>query len=104
MTRPATTPGFELYRAALRNWLPKAEVRAGGKAIAPFDAIVMLKTPVGTVRYLVEEKRHLRYQDIGVVVQQLHRRRADLPPAHTVDRLLLLAPHVRRQQAAALER
>ena len=56
------------------------------------------------LRYLVEEKRHLRHQDVGVIVEQLNRRRADLPADHADDRLLLLAPHVRPQQAAVLER
>jgi hypothetical protein len=56
------------------------------------------------LRYLAEEKRHLRHQDVGVVVEQLNRRKAALPADHAGDRLLLLAPHVRPQQAAALER
>ena len=54
--------------------------------------------------YLVEEKRHLRHQDIGFVIARLNRSRADLPPSQAGDRVLLLAPHVRQQQAAALER
>ena len=44
------------------------------------------------------------HQDVAVIVDQLNRRRADLPTEHAEDRLLLLAPHVRAQQAAALER
>ena len=104
MARPATAPDLELYRPALQKWMPKAEVRPAGKALARFDGIVTWKTPDGPLRYLVEEKRHLRHQDIGVVVDQLHRRRADLPAPHAVDRLLLLAPHVRPQQADVLKR
>ena len=84
--------------------MPKAELRAPGKALARWDGVVIGKAPGGPFRYLVEEKRHLRFQDVGVVVEQLNRRRADLPADHTRDRLLLLAPHVRPQQGIALER
>jgi hypothetical protein len=104
MTRPAIAPNLDQYRPALQKWMPKAEVRPAGKAVARFDGIVTWKTPDGRLRYLVEEKRHLRHQDVGVIVEQLNRRRADLPADHTDDRLLLLAPHVRPQQAAVLER
>jgi hypothetical protein len=72
--------------------------------LARFDGIVTWETTEGPLRYLVEEKRHLRHQDVGVVVEQLTRRRADLPAEYAGDRLLLLAPHVRPQQAAILER
>jgi hypothetical protein len=104
MPRPETAPDLDLYRTALQKWMPKAEIRPAGKALARFDGIVTWKTPEGRLRYLVEEKRHLRYQDVGVVVEQLNRRRADLPADHADDKLLLLAPHVRPQQAAVLER
>jgi len=104
MARPEIAPDLDLYRPALQKWMPKAEIRAAGKALPRFDGIVTWKTPDGPLRYLVEEKRHLRHQDVGVVVEQLNRRRADLPADHANDRLLLLAPHVRIQQAAALER
>ena len=104
MARPAIAPDLDLYRPALQKWMPKAEIRAPGKALARFDGIVTWKTPDGPLRYLVEEKRHLRHQDVGVVVEQLNRRRAELPADHADDRLLLLAPHVRPQQAAVLER
>jgi hypothetical protein len=104
MPRTAIAPDLDLYRPALQKWMPKAEIRAAGKALARFDGIVTWKTPDGPLRYLVEEKRHLRHQDVGVVVEQLNRRRAELPADHANDRLLRLAPHVRPQQAAALER
>jgi hypothetical protein len=104
MPRPEIAPDLDLYRPALQKWMPKAEIRAAGKALARFDGTVTWKTPAGPLRYLVEEKRHLRHQDVGVVVEQLNRRRADLPADHADDRLLLLAPHVRPQQAAVLER
>jgi hypothetical protein len=55
-------------------------------------------------RYLVEEKRHLRFQDAAVIADQMLRRRAEMPPEHAADGLLLLAPHVRPQHAAILER
>jgi hypothetical protein len=104
MPRPHIAPDLDLYRPALQKWMPKAEIRAAGKALPRFDGIVTWKTPDGPLRYLVEEKRHLRHQDVGVVVEQLNRRRAELPADHAGDRLLLLAPHVRPQQAAVLER
>ena len=103
MTRTADAPG-DMYGPALRKWMPKAEVRATERDLARFDGIVTWKAAGGVVRYLVEEKRHLRHQDVGVVVEQLNRRRAALPPGRAGARILLLAPHVRRQQAAALER
>lgn len=104
MARTEIALDLDLYRLALQRWMPKAALRMPGRALARFDGIITWQTPVGRLRYLVEEKRHLRYQDVGVVVEQLHRRRADLPAAHAEDRLLLLAPHIRPQQAAVLER
>lgn len=104
MGRPATAREFDVYRPALQKWLPKAEIiRAPGGALAEFDGIINWKATEGGVRYLVEEKRHLRHQDVGVVMDQMNRRRATLSPGRAGDRVLLLAPYVRRQQAAALE-
>jgi hypothetical protein len=51
---------------------------------------------------LAEEKRHLQYQDVRVVIDQLERWREDLPAAERT-KLLLLAPAVRPHQAAILE-
>lgn len=104
MTRPANAPDLEPYRPALQKWMPNAKIRPPGRALLRFDGVVTWKTPEGPIRYLVEEKRHFRHQDVGVVVEQLNRRRADLRPDEAGDRLLLLAPHIRPQQAAILER
>lgn len=104
MARQARPPNLDPYQHALRKWVPKAEIRTPAKRLGPFDGIITWTAGARTVRYLVEEKRHLRHLDVGVVVDQLNRRRADLPPDHVGDRLLLLAPHVRPQHAAALER
>ena len=104
MTRPATAADLDLYQPALQKWMPKAEIRLPAKPLGRFDGVVTWRTVGGTIRYLVEEKRHLRHQDVAVIVDQLNRRRADLPAEHAQDRLLLLAPHVRAQHAAALER
>ncbi len=104
MARPPKPPGLERYETALHKWLPKAEIRTPAKLVGRIEGIIAWKTGVRTVRYLVEEKRHLRHQDVGVVVDQLNRRRAALPREHIGDRFLLLAPHVRPQQAAVLER
>ena len=104
MTRTGAEPDLDLYRPALQKWMPKAEIRAPGKALVQFDGVVTRMAAGGAFRYLVEVKRHLRYQDVGVVIEQLNRYRATLPPGRAGDRVLLLAPHVRRQQAAAFER
>ena len=103
MTRPAAEPDLDEYRPALRKWMPRAEIRALRRALAPFDGVLTWRAAGGAVTYLVEEKRHLRHQDIGLVIARLNRSRANLPPRKAGDRVLLLAPHVRRQQAAALE-
>ena len=88
--------------------MPHAEVQAewrpATEATARFDASVVWKGPRGTVRYLVEEKRHFRHQDAAVMANQLVALRDALPRGYADDRLLLLAPHVRPQQAAVLER
>jgi hypothetical protein len=105
MARPAPVADLEAYDLALQKWMPKAEVRLAAGPLDRFDALLTWKTPGGgTIRYLVEEKRHLRYQDVAVIADQLTRRKADLPAKHADDRLLLLAPHVRPQHAEALER
>ena len=104
VTRPAIPSNLEPYQPAVQKWMPKAEIHAPGKALARFDGVVTFRTAVGPIRYLVEEKRHLRHQDVGVIVEQLNRRRAELHRDQAGDRLLVLAPHVRPQQAAALER
>ncbi len=97
-------PDLDLYRRALQKWMPNAELTLG-KALAGLNGVVAWKAAGGKpVRYLIEEKRHLRHLDVGVVVNELNRRRAELPPNYRKDRFLLLAPHVRRHQAAALER
>jgi hypothetical protein len=105
MARPATVADLEAYEPALQKWMPKAEVRPAAGPLDRFDALLTWKTPGGgTIRYLVEEKRHLRYQDVAVIADQLTRRKADVPAKHAADRLLLLAPHVRPQHAETLER
>ena len=104
MGRPPEPQDLARYQTALQQWAPKAEIRVPAKPLGHFDGIITLKTAEGTARYIVEEKRHLRHQDIGVVIDQLNRRRADLPADNIGDRFLLLAPHIRTQQAAALER
>ena len=104
VVRPATEPFLDVYRPALQRWMPKAEIRATGRARDLFDGIVTWEAVGRAFRYLVEEKRHLRHQDVGVVIEQLNRRRATLPPGQVGDRVLLLAPHVRPQQAAVLQR
>jgi hypothetical protein len=104
VARPEVAPDLDLYRPALQKWLPGGEIRATAKALARFDGTLTWNTPNGRLRYLIAEKRHFRHQDAGVIADQLIRRRAELPRDHADDRLLLLAPHIRPQQAAVLER
>lgn len=104
MRRQARPPNLDHYQPALQKWVPKAEIRTPAKLPGRFAGIITWKAGARTVRYLVEEQRHLRHLDVGVVVDQMNRRRAALPPGHTGDRVLLLAPHVRPQHAATLER
>ena len=104
MARPAPDADLELYRPALDKWAPKAEMRPPTGPLARFDGILAVRVGNKAIRYLVEEKRHFRHFDAGVIAEQLKRRRAALPRAHIEDRILLLAPHVREQQAAVLER
>jgi hypothetical protein len=84
--------------------MPGAEIRVQERTLGEFDGFVTWRTAGKRIRYLAEEKRHLRHQDVGVVVEQLTRRRAAMPPTHAADRILILAPHVRVQQATVLER
>ncbi len=108
MWRPAPVADLEAYDPAIQKWMPKAELRLATGPLARFDALLTWKAPGGTtIRFLVEEKRHLRYQDVAVIAEQLIRRKAELAALaakHADGRLLLLAPHVRPQQAKVLER
>ncbi len=104
MARKAFPLNLSRYEPFVQKWMPRATIRTLARPLDHFDGVMTWKAPERTVRYLVEEKRHLRHQDAGVVVDQLNRGRADLLPDHVGDRLLVLAPHVRPQQAAVLER
>jgi hypothetical protein len=104
MARPAPAADLDLYRPALDKWMPRAEVRPPVGPLARFDGLLAVRIGGKAIRYLVEEKRHFRHLDAAVVAEQLNRWRADLPPTHADDRILLLAPLVREQQAPDLER
>jgi hypothetical protein len=104
MARPAAAADLDVYRPALDKWMPKADVRPPTAPLERFDGLLVLRVAGKVVRYLLEEKRHFRHEDAAVVAEQLNRRRAALPRAHADDRILLLAPHVRDQQAPVLER
>jgi hypothetical protein len=103
MARRTQPHDLEPYRPLLEARIPKAVLRVGGPRVRHFDGVLTFEAGKHPVRYLVEEKRHLRFQDVAVVINQLRRRRADVA-GHAEDRLLLLAPHIRPQQAEALER
>jgi hypothetical protein len=104
MARPTATADLDLYRTALLKWMPRAEVRPLDGPLAGFDGLLVVRVGGKAVRYLVKEKRHFRHLDAAVVAEQLNRWRAALPRTWAGDRILLLAPHVREQQAPALER
>lgn len=103
MPRRKARTDLEPYRGLLRTWVPNGQLRAPARP-NPFDGVLTLDVGQGDRRYLVEEKKHLRFQDAAVIADQMLRRRAALPPEHAADGLLLLAPHVRVQHAAVLER
>jgi hypothetical protein len=92
------------YLALLATWMPGAETRAlAGAQTARFDALLAWKGPKGTLRYLIEEKRHLQNQDVRVVIDQLKRWQGHLPQAERAAKLLVAAPTVRPHQATILE-
>ena len=98
------TPNLQPYLALLATWMPGAEARARKPAtkLARFDALVAWKGPTGTIRYLIEEKRHLQNQDVRVIIDQLKRWQDQLPHAERGANLLLVAPTIRPHQAAIL--
>lgn len=100
MGRQETGPILGQYKPILHKWLPQAKIQA----LPHLDGLMTWKGPAGPVRYLIEEKRHLRHLDAQVVVEQLARLKAALPRNRANDRLMVLAPYIRPQQAAILER
>lgn len=97
------TPQLEPYHRLLHKWMPGARLRLPKGLLGRFGGVLAWEAPVGSIRYLVEERRHLRQQDVRVVIEQMKRRRAELA-AEPEAKLLLMAPHIRPQQAAVLER
>lgn len=91
------------YEEHFNRWAPGAELVTQPQTV-PFVAQLIARIGGKPQRYLVVEKRHFRHQDAAVIADQLTRRRAELGRAHARDPILLLAPHVRAQQAAVLER
>lgn len=104
MPRPARAAELDLYRPALDKWIPTATVARAAEPLVRFDGLLEARVGNRAVRYLIEEKRHFRHQDAAVIADQLGRRRAALPRGYAGYGILLLAPHVREQQAGALER
>lgn len=90
------------YEKALHQWMRGARLHRQRSPNNLFAGVIAWAAPGGQVRYLVEEKRHLRNQDVRVVVEQMKRRQHDLQPPDREERLLVFAPHIRPQQAAVL--
>lgn len=89
-----------LARERLMTWLPGAEIkRLPGAAV---DAVLVWQGPRGTVRYVIEFKRHLPQQDIQVLARRLEHQAKKLLKTKAVARPLLLAPYVPPKQAAFL--
>jgi hypothetical protein len=103
MKRGPLATDLDLYRAAIQRWMPGVDLRVPKKPLERFNGVMTWKALQEPIRYLVEEKKHLRHQDVRVVVEQLLRRRTEAGPEHQRDRILLLAPHIRAEQAAVLE-
>lgn len=103
MRRRPEALDLDPYVILLQQWVPKVEVRPTRTNLAQFDCTITLRTRGGPVRYFAELKPHLRHQDVQVVAERLHRMRAGLKNKVAEDRVLLLAPHVRAQQAKVLE-
>ena len=98
-----TVPGLNDYEKTIHQLMRCARfLRPRGPRVR-FDGILAWTAPGGEVLYLVEEKRHLRNQDVRVVVEQLKRLRDELPAREREGRVLLVAPHIRPQQATVLE-
>lgn len=98
------TPELEPYENLLHKWMPGARLRLPKGLLGRFDGLLAWEASVGPIRYLVEEKRHLGQQDVRVVIEQMKRRRAKVLATAREAKLLLMAPHIRPQQAAVLER
>lgn len=82
------------------TWLPGAKiVRPPDAAV---DAVLVWQGPRGTVRYVLEFKKHLPQLDIQVVARRLEQQAKNLPRTKAVARPLLLAPYVPPKQAAFL--
>lgn len=83
------------------EWLPGAKLERAPNAAV--DAVLVWRGPRGTVRYVLEFRKHLPQQDIQVLARRLERRAKDLPKTKAaVARPLLLAPYVPPKQAAFL--
>lgn len=95
-----TEPALKPYERQLEKWLPKAHLQP---ATEPADAILRWRGPGQTVTYVLEYKANLEHQDVWAIAQQLQRDRRQLG-RRTRTRLLVLAPFIRRQQGAVLER
>ena len=103
MKRGLLATDLAAYRTAIQRWMPGVDLRLPKKPLERFDGVMIWKALQEPIRYLVEEKKHLRHQDVRVVVEQLFRRRTEAGPEYQHDRILLLAPHIRAEQAAILE-
>ncbi|MEO7190257.1 MAG: type IV toxin-antitoxin system AbiEi family antitoxin [Vicinamibacterales bacterium] len=89
-----------LARERLMEWLPGAKIERAPDAAV--DGVLVWQGPRGTIRYVIEFKKHLPQQDIQVLARRLEQHAKDLPKTKAVARPLLLAPYVPPKQAAFL--
>lgn len=89
-----------IVRERVIAWLPGAQLeRAPDPAV---DAVLVWRGPSGTVKYLLEFRKHLPQQDIHVLARRLEDNAENLSRTKAAVRPLLLAPYVPPKQAAFL--
>lgn len=92
-TMPKRTPlAVEPYQKQLDTWLPGAKIAAAGIK-GRVDALLKWRKGGKTVTYVLQHKANLATQDARVVAQQLRH----------VQKPLLLAPFIRREQGVILQ-
>ena len=97
-------PDLRPYQQRLQAWMPGAKILPPNNKFPTVDAIVEWKGPMGHVRYIAEWRAHFRHQDAAVIAEQLKHWRIAFAREPRPTRVLLLAPFVRPQQGALLER
>jgi hypothetical protein len=96
------TQPLDAYKGMLDRWFPGAELRFDTGPDLGRDGLLLWRAAGRQHRYLLLEKCHFKHLDAAVVANQVVRD-AGRPGPNAGERVLLLAPHIRPQQAAILE-